>query len=945
MNHASWHPCRLHWLLLVLCLALTQKASAQSRHVYNDVAIRAVINDIQSTSAYRFLYRDALISGKTISFEASSDELLDAFDIALQAQALDLQIDEERHQILLTKSAAPTVPQQTVIQGHILDNESGARLPFATVSWEEGSRLSGVASNGAGAFHITLSALRKDQQHLDLTASYVGYAPKNIRIDLTDTPTELPIRLTRLATYTQEVVVSSSVLHTDLDTSWHHLINPSAVSTLGESNVLRSLQMLPSVSVSTALSSGLNVRGSSADGFQVLLDGIPIYNQQHFFGMFDVFNKDALQSVGLYYSIAPAGFQGPPGGTLSFVTRTGSQTLPKASVGVSNTSFKATAEGPLANGRGSWLISGRHSYLDAVDWFNNPTLIDLALNIDRETEEVSTGAPINQRGYIPGTSSASFYDVHGKVYFESENGHRLTINGYLGGDRAMHDAVLLSFEAPEATGEPGTPPQPSVIDRTDVATNNRWGNEATSLHYQRALTNTIYSHTLLAYSRYSSDFSKDDFPYKRLSWPRNDNGPPDQGGPNNPPRNDPNNPRGNQNSPDPNRNVRGNDQTRFAPFAHTNTLLELKLSQHLDLAPPHPGTWALGYELHHYDGRYDESSLLQTITRNNDFSDTEQSTQFDLFGQYELQSSQTVHLQTGLRSHYYSSGDYFRLSPRFYMRLFPQDIVSFSVGFSRNYQFLHRLSLEDVSSPDVWVLTNEREAPGSVNHFTTGIYINPMPSLSVQVEGYFKEYDNLRQHETRVSARQTAQEGILQAPWLTDTEARAKGLEVMARQRLGPVVWSNSYTLSRMEIQHRSINNGEYFRADWDRTHQFTSNLQVNVAKDFAVYLTWMYASGNPNSLASLDDNEPAYLDNYHRLDATLQYTKTVGGITLEAQGSLFNLYDRDNPWYRTSIPVLVQRGTPGRNNTTRPSITETVENVYVYDLGLQPSFDLTLRF
>ena len=67
-----------------------------------------------------------------------------------------------------------------------------------------------------------------------------------------------------------------ALLHADLDTTWHHLLHPGLFSPLGESSVLRSLQSLPAVSFSTAFTSGLNVRGSRSDGFQVLLDGAPI---------------------------------------------------------------------------------------------------------------------------------------------------------------------------------------------------------------------------------------------------------------------------------------------------------------------------------------------------------------------------------------------------------------------------------------------------------------------------------------------------------------------------------------------------------------------------------------------------------------------------------------------------------------------------------------------
>lgn len=54
------------------------------------------------------------------------------------------------------------------------------------------------------------------------------------------------------------------------------------------------------------LSSGLNIRGSRTDGFQILLDGVPVYSQSHFFGMFD------LSAPGWAWNKADRGPFSPP---------------------------------------------------------------------------------------------------------------------------------------------------------------------------------------------------------------------------------------------------------------------------------------------------------------------------------------------------------------------------------------------------------------------------------------------------------------------------------------------------------------------------------------------------------------------------------------------------------------------------------------------------------
>ncbi len=885
---------RLAVLLLLVTVPVGREATAQDRQVYADVPIRQVIEAVQGATPYRFLYRDALITGKTVSFEADADGLIAALDQALRRHRLRLQVDEARYQILLAEAASESPSERpAVLTGQVLDDESGARLPFASITWHQAGRLRGVATNEAGAFHLPLDPLAGLDAVL-LTASYVGYQTKQLRVDLRNLPADLPIRLAPEQLFGQEVVVSTTLLAADLDTTWRHLIEPGLFSPLGESNVLRALQALPSVSLSMALTQGLNVRGSRADGFQVLLDGIPIYNQNHFFGLFDAFNEDALQAVGFYYGVTPAQFEAPPGGTLSLVTRTGAQTRTRQTLGVSNTAVRGTFEGPLWGGRGSWLVSGRHSYLNAIDWFNNASLIAHGLDVGRPTNS----ARLNF-GLSPGTSAARFYDLHGKLYQESDAGGRLLLTAYLGGDDTRHEEARRLTER----GMPG--PTDDRLELVSVDTRNVWGNEAASLHDQRSLSARLYSHTMLAFSRYHSRFSKDDFVYTRPL-------PPDSLLPNTP-----------------------HGAARPRPFvdrfAHDNDLFEVKGAQHLDVALRHGGALSAGYALHHYRIAYQEQSALRTA-----FAQTRRSTQLDLFAQYEGALRDGIDLEAGLRSQYFSLGRFLRLSPRLRARLWPQRAASLSLGYSRNHQFLHRLYFEHANSTDVWIMSTAEEPPGSVDNVTAGLYLKAGTSVFFQAEAYYKFYRNMRQHETSAVRRSVRPGSLVLEPWLHDNTARARGLELMLRHRLGSLLWTHSYALSKVDLRNDALNGGAYFPADWDRRHQFTTHLQGTLLPGLTGRLTWLVASGAPNTLAYTDPAEPSRLPVYHRMDLSFEYQYAFRGFALEATASVFNVYDRDNTWYRSALP-FVEETPPGRRLD--------FVNVDVYDLGFQPSFGVAVRF
>ena len=68
----------------------------------------------------------------------------------------------------------------------------------------------------------------------------------------------------------------------------------------GETDLLRVLLTLPGVKSAGEASTGLNVRGGSADQNLIIFNDATIYNPSHFFGFFSAFNPDVVKSVELY---------------------------------------------------------------------------------------------------------------------------------------------------------------------------------------------------------------------------------------------------------------------------------------------------------------------------------------------------------------------------------------------------------------------------------------------------------------------------------------------------------------------------------------------------------------------------------------------------------------------------------------------------------------------
>ena len=77
-------------------------------------------------------------------------------------------------------------------------------------------------------------------------------------------------------------------------------------------------------------------------------------------------NSETLGAVSLLPGSYPQRTGRRLGAEVDLTTRDGSRDGFRARAGLSGTSATMLAEGPVGGGRGSWLVSARHSYLDLL---------------------------------------------------------------------------------------------------------------------------------------------------------------------------------------------------------------------------------------------------------------------------------------------------------------------------------------------------------------------------------------------------------------------------------------------------------------------------------------------------------------------------------------------------------------------------------------------------
>jgi len=384
--------------------------------------------------------------------------------------------------------------QKYTISGYVEDNESGEKLLGVNI-YDANSEL-GTVSNTYGFFSLTLP---KDS--VVLSISYVGYKTKIFEAYL-NKDISINFQMGSDVALEEVVVVGEKLERIEEETRMSTVGVPietikSIPALLGETDVLKVLQLLPGVQSGGEGQSGLYVRGGSPDQNLILLDGVPVYNASHLFGFFSVFNADAVKDVTLTKGGFPARYGGRLSSVIEINMKEGDKDDWHGTGTIGLIASKLTIEGPLVKDKTSLLLSGRRTYIDIL------------------------AQPLIAQGFKQdgGSGNAGYFfdDVNAKINHKFSEKDRLFASLYTGRDKFYFNQTS-KFDDNESTTGFGL----------------RWGNLTGSLRWNHLWTNKLFSNATLTYSKYNFTTSaldkyKDD-PYESEFSLEYDSGIEDVGG-------------------------------------------------------------------------------------------------------------------------------------------------------------------------------------------------------------------------------------------------------------------------------------------------------------------------------------------------------------------------------------------------------------------------------
>ena len=666
-------------------------------------------------------------------------------------------------------------PGSVLLTGYITNRDS--KEPVAGVTVFVQKLHAGTISNEYGFYSISLPR----GGHL-LQFSFIGMKEKFISINL-NSPGDFNVEMNSVLIPLKETVVtaqrSMTLQRFEVGLEKINITRFKLMpSLMGEADLIKSVLMLPGINTVGDGSAGFNVRGGSADQNLVLLYNAPVYNSTHFFGFFSSVNSDIIRDATMYKGGIPGRFGGRISSVLDISAKDGNRKEFAGNAGISPITTHILLEGPIIKDTLTYLFTGRTTYSNyLLKLIDNP-----ALN----------------------NSSASFYDLNGKISWDVNKKNKIDMNGYFSNDAFRFNSDTLY----------------------------RYNNTIVSARWRHFFNSRLFSVVSLYNSSYNYNISSEGTPTEGFALTH-----------------------------------RINTTGAKGDFNYYQGRHEMNFGAELLFHSVLPGKYypAGDSSLVVADKIENENGLEGSLYIEDKFSLTDylsvnaglRISSFFAIGPasvmiYDPEFSKNLATITDTvrygKGDIYKSyaGPEFRLSMNFKL----STKHSLKLNYNRTRQYIHLLSNTTAISPtDTWKLCDYYVKPQIGDQFAIGIY-NVLSNLKIEAsaEIYYKYMKNIVDFKggtTLIMNRQIEKD-------LVNVNGQAYGVEFMMKKSEGRLQWTLGYTYARSMLKSTGdfsdeiINSGEWFPSNYDKPHELIVLFNFLMSRRFSFSANYTYSTGRP---------------------------------------------------------------------------------------------------
>lgn len=617
----------------------------------------------------------------------------------------------------------------------------------------------------------------------------------------------------------------------------------------GEADIIKALQMQPGVSPGLEGFAGMMVRGGNDDQNLFLIDGNPIYQMNHFGGLFSAYNIEAVRDVAFYKSSFPARYGGRLSSVVDIITKPGDVQKYHGSFNIGLTAANLAFSGPIVKNRSSFNIAVRRS------WF------DLLLTPLMALENASTKEEGVKNGF-----SYAFTDINVQLNHRFDRFGTLAFTGYYGNDRLTMESEY--WNPRHLTG--------SNAYRNKIEGVMNWGNLLASLKWQIPIGKQWLHSLTSSFTRYGSFISTDEenqlgetgqSDYERTTlFHEVANGIQDY-----------------------------SLRSQWLWTGHKNAKVRL----------------GLDYVYHHFSPEKVKERSNPPRQKSPYRNESLNAQDLSIYADGEIRPLSWLQINAGVRmSDFIVQGtNYFEFEPRWSAnaRLLPD--MSIKAGYARMSQYVQQVSDAFISLPtDYWVPITNTLRPLTSDQYSIGAYYTLHNRWNFSVEGWYKKMYHLLEYRDGydlLSASASWSEK------LTSGVGTAKGIDFQVEKNFGQLAGFVGYGLLWTERLFEKNNGGRPYPSKYDNRHKINIALSFRATPRFEVNVAWTYISGSRTTLAleqyerSHTTNPDAPVTNDYDNRSSLDYINQKNNFQLPAYHRLdvgFNFYRPHKKSKRTSI-------------------------------------------
>lgn len=261
---------------------------------------------------------------------------------------------------------------------------------------------------------------------------------------------------------------------------------------------------------------------------------------------------------------------------------------------------------------------------------------------------------------------------------------------------------------------------------------------------------------------------------------------------------------------------------------------------------------------------------------------------------------------------------------------------SLKASYNRNFQYMHQLINYTSGSPtDSWITSSPNIKPITADQVSIGYFKNIRENMfEISVETYYKWLKNQVDYKEGAN---TILNPDVEADLLSG-QGRAYGAEFLIRKNEGRFTGWLGYTLSKAERKIDGINNGNWYSARQDRTHDIALVGTFEINEKLNIGATWVYSTGDAvsfptgkyqvqGSTINLYSERNGYrMPHYHRADLGLTWIlKKTSKRYSDLNFSIYNVYNRKNAY---TITFRESETNPGQSEAVRTSLFGIIPSI-----------------